>query len=77
MAVTITHPFVSAIPDDPASVAAGEVVPSDWNAVHTITGLSAVAESGSTTDDLSEGVADKPPDELRGAYLSSNTCGCP
>jgi len=36
MAITVTHPKVSAIPDDPASVAAGEVVPSDWNANHTV-----------------------------------------
>jgi hypothetical protein len=36
MAITVTHPKVSAIPDDPVSVAAGEVVPSDWNANHTV-----------------------------------------
>lgn len=33
----ITHPFVSAIADDPVAAAAGEVVPSNWNAAHTIT----------------------------------------
>ncbi len=38
MALTVTHTKVSAIADDPASVIAGEVVPSDWNANHTIVG---------------------------------------
>jgi hypothetical protein len=32
----VTHTFVSAIADDPASAAAGEVLPSHWNASHTI-----------------------------------------
>lgn len=36
MTVSVTHQKVSAIADDPASVAAGEVVPSDWNATHTV-----------------------------------------
>lgn len=38
MALTVTHAFVSAIADDAAAVAAGEVVPSNWNASHIITG---------------------------------------
>ena len=38
MPLTVTHSKVSAIPDDPAAVAAGEVVPSDWNADHAIVG---------------------------------------
>lgn len=38
MPLTVKHNKVSAIPDDPAAVAAGEVVPSDWNADHAITG---------------------------------------
>lgn len=33
--MTIAHKFVSAIADDPAAVAAGEVVPSNWNDAHT------------------------------------------
>lgn len=33
--MTISHKFVSLIPDDPAAVAAGEVVPSNWNDAHT------------------------------------------
>ena len=32
----VTHTFVSAIADDPASAAAGEVLPSHWNASHII-----------------------------------------
>lgn len=32
----VTHLKVSTIPDDPASVAAGEVVPTDWNANHVV-----------------------------------------
>jgi hypothetical protein len=38
MALTITHAKVSAIADDPAAVIAGEVVPSDWNADHVVSG---------------------------------------
>lgn len=62
--ITVKHTKVSGIADDPAAVAAGEVVPSDWNADHTITGtiaaadvtgLAAVATSGSYND-----LTDKP-----------------
>ncbi len=38
MSFVISHPFVSAIADDPVSIAAGEATPSDWNANHTFTG---------------------------------------
>lgn len=38
MTLQIKHKFVSHIADDPASVAAGEVVPSNWNDTHEITG---------------------------------------
>ncbi len=34
--MSITHTFVSAIVDDPSDVTAGMVVPSNWNATHTI-----------------------------------------
>ena len=34
--VAITHPFVSAVADDPAAVLAGQVVPSKWNENHSI-----------------------------------------
>ena len=50
MTVSITHNKVSTIPDDPTSAAAGEVVPSDWNANHVITGLATVASTGAYAD---------------------------
>lgn len=43
MSLTITHPFVSAIADDPVAAAAGQVVPSNWNAAHSISGILPVA----------------------------------
>jgi len=52
VALTITHPFVSAIADDPAAAAAGQVVPSNWNASHSISGTlpaANIAPAGSTT----------------------------
>jgi hypothetical protein len=39
VAVTVKHKKVNAIPDDPAAVAAGEVVPSDWNDEHAVEGI--------------------------------------
>lgn len=58
MSITITHPFVSAIADDPVAAAAGEVVPSNWNAAHTIIGIDSpsqiyVTESGTIGTKLS------------------------
>jgi hypothetical protein len=41
MAVTVTHTFVSAIADDPASALAGEVLPSHWNDDHAVSGAAA------------------------------------
>lgn len=38
MAITVTHAFVSGIADDPKASAAGEVLPSHWNANHVVTG---------------------------------------
>lgn len=38
MPFTITHTFVSAIPDNPADIILGKVVPSNWNGSHTIAG---------------------------------------
>lgn len=55
MSLTITHPFVSAIADDPVAVTAGEVVPSNWNAAHTISGILPVANlpvATSTTEGI-------------------------
>ncbi len=37
MTIEITHDFQSAIADDPAAAAAGEVTPSHWNEAHVIT----------------------------------------
>lgn len=50
----VSHTFVSAIADDPAASAAGEVLPSHWNASHTmsviltseVTGILPVANGG-------------------------------
>src|SRR5258707_4675150 len=41
MAISISHQFVSAIPDARAEVAAGELVPSTWNAAHALSGATA------------------------------------
>lgn len=38
MTLSVTHAFVSAIADDAGAVAAGEVVPSNWNAAHALSG---------------------------------------
>lgn len=37
-AITVTHAFTTAIADDPVAQAAGQVLPSHWNADHDITG---------------------------------------
>jgi hypothetical protein len=37
-AITVTHAFVNSIPDDPVAEAAGQTLPSHWNAAHTIAG---------------------------------------
>lgn len=37
--MVVYHTFSSAIPDDPASATAGEVLPSHWNSSHTISGV--------------------------------------
>jgi hypothetical protein len=47
MAVTVNHAFVSALPDDPADLAAGKVCQqAHWNAAHTVVG--AVDKAGDT-----------------------------
>lgn len=46
MAVTVTHAFVSALADDAGDAAAGKVVPSNWNASHTVT--NALDKTGDT-----------------------------
>jgi len=49
MALTVTHALISAIADDPVAAAAGEVVPSDWNADHTISVTSLTIATGTIT----------------------------
>ena len=49
MSLTVTHAKVSAIADDPAASAAGEVLPSDWNAAHTIAVTSLTIATGTIT----------------------------
>ncbi len=48
MTITVTHAKVSGIADDPAASAAGEVLPSDWNAIHVVTGVTPIL-SGDTS----------------------------
>jgi hypothetical protein len=54
--VSLKHGFNSAIADDPASVSAGHVLPSHWNAEHTLTAAAnsvvarAAATGGAVTD---------------------------
>lgn len=50
MTLTVTHGFVSNIADDPKAAAAGEVLPSHWNANHTVSGtISSTAVTGLRT----------------------------
>jgi hypothetical protein len=55
MTATVTHTFVSAIADDPVSDAAGEVLPSHWNADHTIAGAAALTKVDDTNVTLTLG----------------------
>ena len=56
MAVSLKHNFASAISDDPASVTAGHVLPSHWNAEHTLTAAanSVVARAAGTGGAVSD-----------------------
>lgn len=56
----IKHTFVSGIGDDPNAAAAGEVLPSHWNADHDLSGLALtgdVTSAGTTTTLSTSGVA--------------------
>lgn len=55
MPVVVTHTKVSAIADDPTASAAGQVLPSDWNANHTLTGLGTMAEQASNNVNITGG----------------------
>lgn len=50
MPLTITHPFVLSIPNDPNSIAAGEAVPSNWNAAHNVSGNLPVTQLNNGTN---------------------------
>jgi hypothetical protein len=54
--VSLKHGFNSAISDDPASVSAGHVLPSHWNAEHTLTAAanSVVARAAATGGAVSD-----------------------
>ena len=56
MTVSLKHGFNSAIADDPASVTAGHVLPSHWNAEHTLTAAanSVVARAAATGGAVSD-----------------------
>ena len=55
MPVVVTHTKVSAIADDPVASAAGQVLPSDWNANHTLTGLGTMAEQAANNVSITGG----------------------
>lgn len=55
MPVVVTHTKVSAIADDPTASAAGQVLPSDWNANHTLTGLGTMAEQAANNVSITGG----------------------
>lgn len=48
MALVVNHAKVSAIADDPGAAANGEVLPSDWNANHSLTGTASAAQLNSS-----------------------------
>lgn len=56
MTVSLKHGFNSTISDDPASVTAGHVLPSHWNAEHTLTAAanSVVARAAATGGAVSD-----------------------
>jgi len=56
MTVSLKHGFNSTIADDPASVTAGHVLPSHWNAEHTLTAAanSVVARAAATGGAVSD-----------------------
>lgn len=60
MASVITHSKVSTIADDPTSAAAGQVLPSDWNATHVVEGVmetASVKDYGAVGDGITDDTA--------------------
>lgn len=41
-ALTVNHGFTSGIADDPVAEAAGQILPSHWNAAHVVSGAGSV-----------------------------------
>ena len=73
MSLTVTHAKVSAIADDPAASAAGEVLPSDWNAAHIVTGAMSVfnvADFGAVGNGVSDDTT-----EIQAALDAANAAG--
>lgn len=54
---SITHTFASAIADDATAAAAGEVLPSHWNAAHTIANDTVTEAQLSTADNTTKDVS--------------------
>lgn len=50
MALTVKHTFNSLVADDPAAIAAGEVLPSHWNSPLSVTGILGPAQGGLGVD---------------------------
>jgi hypothetical protein len=65
--VTVTHTKVSAIADDATASAAGEILPSDWNDDHVISGLTKTDVGLANVDNTSD--ANKPVSTAQQAAL--------
>lgn len=50
MTLVVTHGFVSGVADDPGAASAGEVLPSHWNANHSLVGQAAINQGGTGAD---------------------------
>jgi hypothetical protein len=55
LALAITHTFVSIISDNATAVLAGKVVPSNWNADHTLTGTASAVQGGTGQSTYTKG----------------------
>lgn len=56
MTLSVTHTFTSAVADDATSAAAGEVLPSHWNATHTLSGTVTAAQLPNPTSSTLGGI---------------------
>jgi hypothetical protein len=77
MALTVTHAFQSAVVDNAISAANGEVLPSHWNATHTLAGSVAASEvtlaptGGIAATDLQAAVAELDSEKLASASYTA------